>query len=79
MASIREDLDSFHRFASERLAGGASAMSLDELLMAWHDAQSRDEINQAIRRGLSDVDAGRHRPADESLESIRQRFGFRDA
>jgi len=76
MSSIREDLDSFNQFAAERLAGGAPAASLDELFMEWHDRRARDEINQAIRRGLADVDAGRFRPADEAMEAIRAEFGF---
>jgi hypothetical protein len=76
MSSTREDLDSFHHFAAERLAGGESPASLDELFMEWHDSRSRDEINEAIRRGLADVEAGRHEPAERAMESIRQRFGF---
>ncbi len=78
MSSTREDLDSFHQFAADRLTGGESTASLGELFMQWHDSRSRDEINDAIRRGLDDVDAGRYRPADESIESIRQQFGFAD-
>jgi hypothetical protein len=76
MSSTREDLDNFHQFAAARLAGGESTASLGELFMQWHDSGSRDEINQAIRRGLGDVDAGRHKPADERMESIRQQFGY---
>ena len=50
MSTIQDDLESFHKFASERLASGASPMSLDELLMLWHDLHDRDAINDAIRR-----------------------------
>lgn len=50
--------------------------SLYELFMRWLDRRERDEINEAIRRGLSDVDAGRYAPADEVMESIRREFGF---
>jgi len=76
MSSIREDLNSFRRFVTERLAGGEPTASLDDLFMLWHDSHSRDEINQAIRQGLADVDAGRHKPASESLDSVRSRFGI---
>jgi hypothetical protein len=75
MSSTREDLDSFHRFAEQRLAADLTA-SLDDLLTEWSDTRARDEINEAIRRGLADVDAGRHQPADTAMESIRQKFGF---
>lgn len=76
MSSTREDLDSFHQFAAERLASGKSAASLDDLFTEWHDRRARSEINQAIRQGLADVDAGRYEPADEAMETIRQQFGF---
>jgi predicted transcriptional regulator len=46
--------------------------------MEWQDSQLREEISEAIRRGLNDVDMGRHRPVDEAMEAIRQRLGIRD-
>jgi hypothetical protein len=76
MASIRDDLESFHQFAAERLAAGEVVESLDELLMSWYDSRSSDDIHEAIRRGLADVDAGRYESADGAMESIRQEFGF---
>lgn len=76
MSSTREDLDSFHQFAAQRLVSGESAASLEDLFIEWHDGRSRGEINQAIRQGLADVDAGRYEPADSATETIRQQFGF---
>lgn len=76
MSSTRDDLDSFHHFAVERLASGGSPASLDELFMEWSDSRSRDEVNDAIRRGLADIEAGRHQPANDAMESIRQQFGL---
>lgn len=76
MSSIRQDLDSFNQFAAERLAAGYRAESLDDLYTEWHDRRTRDEINQAIRRGLADADAGRYEPADQAVESIREEFGL---
>ena len=76
MSSVREDLASFQQFAAEQLATGESAASLDDLFMQWHDLRDRDEINQAIRRGLADVKAGRFEPADEAMEAVRKEFGF---
>ena len=76
MASTRDDLDSFNQFAAERLARGDSAASLDDLFMEWRDLCARKEINQAIRRGLDDVSAGRYEPADQATESIRRQVGF---
>ena len=39
--------------------------------MEWHDRRARDEINQAIRMGLADVDAGRFRPYRTGIELLR--------
>ena len=47
MSSIREDLESFHRFATERLAGGDPALSLDELFVQWHDERP---VTESIRQ-----------------------------
>ncbi|MBI2825195.1 MAG: hypothetical protein HYX69_10965 [Planctomycetia bacterium] len=49
---------------------------MDELFMEWSDSRSRDEVNDAIRRGLADIEAGRHQPANDAMESIRQQFGL---
>lgn len=76
MSSVRDELESFHHFAADRLASGDEPVSLDELFAEWQDAQSRDEINAAIRRGLADVEAGRFQDADEATEAIRQEFGL---
>ena len=76
MASIREDLESFQHFANERLANGDSGASLDDLFTEWHERRTREEVNQAIRQGLADIDAGRHESAEGAMESIREQFGF---
>lgn len=77
MASARDELDSFNRFALARL-GSDEAVSLNDLFAEWHDAQSREEINQAIRRGLADADAGRHKSVEDALDAVRQRLGIQD-
>jgi len=76
MSTVREDLERFQHFVDERLARGNDDASLDELFDQWQDLQSRDEINAAIRRGLADVDAGRHQDAFEAMKAIRQELGF---
>jgi predicted transcriptional regulator len=76
MSSIRDDLDSFNQFAAARLAADHGASSLDDLFMEWQDRRDRSEINQAIRQGLADVDAGRYESADQAMNSIRAEFGY---
>jgi hypothetical protein len=79
MATTREELESFYQYAAGRLKDGESEPSLDDLLMEWADSRDRPAINEAIRRGLADVDAGRHEPADQAMEKIRNEFGFPEA
>jgi predicted transcriptional regulator len=74
--SIREDLESFQHFANERLASGGAGDSLDDLFTEWHESRTREEVNQAIRQGLADIDAGRHESAKTAIERIREQFGF---
>jgi hypothetical protein len=76
MSSVRDELDSFHQFAALRLASGDPAPSLDDLFLQWCAQRDKDEINQAVRQGLADVEAGRHQPADQVMESLRKEFGF---
>ena len=76
MAVTQDQLDDFHRFASEKLNNGGANLSWDELFILWQSEHERDEINAAIREGLADVEAGRHQPAREAMEDIRKEFGF---
>ncbi len=76
MSSVRDDLESFHQFAIARLAGSASAASLDELLMEWQDLRDRESINEAISQGLAEIAAGRVISAREAMEELRKEFGF---
>ncbi len=77
MSTIQQDLENFHQFAIARLAKRPSVESLDELIVEWRDSQSTDEVNAAIRRGLADIEAGRHEPIEQAVQRIRDRFGFR--
>ncbi len=76
MSVTQEQLDDFHRFATERLNNGSSEVSFDDLVIEWDSVRNRDEINAAIRQGLDDIDAGRHRPADEVMEELRKKHNI---
>jgi predicted transcriptional regulator len=73
MAVTQDDLDNFHRFATERLSHGEADLTIDDLVIEWDSRRDRDEINAAIREGLADVDAGRTRPANEVTEELRKK------
>ena len=76
MTVTQQQLDDFHRFASEKLANGSAELTWDELFIWWRSSRDRESVNAAIRQGLADIDAGRYQPADEAMEEIRQEFGF---
>ncbi len=76
MAVTQAQLDEFHRFATDRLNNGGSELSFDDLVFEWDSVRNRDQINVAIRQGLDDIDAGRHRPADEVMEEMRNKHNI---
>lgn len=76
MAVTQQDIDAFHRFASQRVSNGGSKVSFDELVLEWESVRDRDDINAAIREGLADIEAGRHRPADEVMRELRQKHNI---
>lgn len=76
MASTREELESFHQYAARRLDGNELEPSLDDLLMEWADRQDRPTVNEAIVRGLADVNASRHETAEQAVEKICREFGY---
>jgi hypothetical protein len=67
MSSTREDLQSFNVFVEQRLGDASFPPSLDELFLQWHNRQHCEQIHESIRRGLSDVEAGRFEPADQAM------------
>lgn len=76
MAVTKQDLDSFHQFATNRIENGGAELSLEELAYQYECAKERDEVNAVIARGLKDIDAGRGRPAREVTEELRQKYGI---
>lgn len=75
MASVREELEQFHRFVIERLNHGADD-SFDDLLLEWHEKRENESVHQAIRRGLAEIDAGHHQPLEQAMAEIRAELGL---
>jgi len=76
MAVTQAELDDFHQFASQRIGMVQPEITFDDLVVEWESIRDRQDINAAIREGLADVEAGRHRPAGEAIESLRQKYGL---
>lgn len=72
MAVTKADLADFHRFAEEQLDNGGSELSLDELVSQWHAGREREEVSDAIRESLDDIEAGRTQPFREATDEFRK-------
>jgi len=76
MPITQNQIDDFHQFATDRLKSGGAELTIDDLLIEWDSSRNRDEINEAIREGLADIEAGRTRPADEVTEELRRKYNI---
>lgn len=72
MAVTQEDLENFHRFASQRIGNGAPELSLGELVEEWRAAQENRDVHAAIQESLADVEAGRTTPFREASAEFRR-------
>lgn len=68
MTVTKNDIQSFHQFADDKLANGGVG-SLHKLVTEWEE---RQEVNAAIREGIADVEAGRTEPFFESQNRFRE-------
>jgi hypothetical protein len=79
MPVAQQDLDSFHRFAQQKLQNGG-AESIEELFDLWRienpSPDEQAEIHAIIRQGIADIKAGRYRPADEVMVELRAKYGL---
>lgn len=78
MSSVREEVESFNRFANARLADGGAEPSFAELYLEWQVRQERESVNQAIREGIADVSAGRVYPARAAMAEILKELELDD-
>ena len=76
MSTTQEEIDSFHRFASEKLGSGRADFSMDELYRQWRSDQENADAIASIERGLADADTGRLRSMDEVDADVRNQLGF---
>ena len=80
MPLTQEQIDSFHRFASEKMSNGGANMTMQEILQLWSlenpTDQERAEVNAIIRQGDEDIAAGRGRPVDEVNEELRRKYNL---
>jgi hypothetical protein len=82
MTTTEQELDSFTRFAKQRLStSGETELSLDELFDLWRAENPSDERYAenvaAVREAINDFKNGdRGTPAREHSDQIRREFGI---
>ena len=80
MGTTQETLDSFHRFASEKLANGDSELSVADLYNLWRlenpTAEEQADLDVAISEGLADIKAGRTQSVDEAMRELRKKHNI---
>lgn len=75
-----QQLQDFNAFANQQLASSDEQPSLDELFSRWRAESAilsdEDAVVAAVSEGYADVQAGNHRPFDESDKAFREQHGI---
>lgn len=79
--ATQEQIDSFHRFATEQLRNGGRERTVDELYDQWRfENQSPEEFEEnvaAIQGAIDDMNAGdTGRDADEVIAEVRSQYNL---
>jgi hypothetical protein len=82
MQTTAEELEAFYRFALARIGNGQAKLSLAELVDLWElehpPARVQREVDEALDRAQSELEAGAGRPADAFNAELRAQYGFAD-
>lgn len=68
------ELQQFHEFAVQHLANAGESPSLEELLREWRSLCEREEVNEAVRESLLQIDHGETFPNKEVLAEAYRRL-----
>lgn len=71
MTVTKDELENFGRFAADEVERG-SATSLEQLVTLWRTRQN-EHVNDAIRQGLEQADAGLGRPLGDFMAEFREK------
>jgi hypothetical protein len=79
--ATKQQIDSFHQFASEELEGGGASLSMDELFSLWRARNpTGSEIAETVavlKAAQADIEAGDvGRPARATLREVCHRLGL---
>jgi len=77
MTITHDQLDSFHKFAAEKLDNDGADMSWPELVDHWRienpTADEQAEIYAALDESFHDIENGRHQPTGDVIRRIRKK------
>ncbi len=77
MPLTQEQLDSFHRFATQKINTGCTDMTMRELLQLWAldnpSAEEQADVAAIIRQGDKDIEAGNFQTLDDFMDDFRSR------
>jgi hypothetical protein len=80
MAITQNELDDFHRFASQRLGNGGGELSLPELVDLWmleHPSTAEQaEVKEIVRQGNADIESGNYRSIDQFMDDFRTKHNI---
>jgi hypothetical protein len=76
MSITTSEFESFADFGRAKLEVSGDDLTLDDLVVEWESRQNRDAVNAAIREGLDDALAGRHRPAEEVMADLQEKHNI---
>lgn len=76
MPASLEELESFSRFATQKLSHGDERPSLEECLRQWRAECERDELVVSIEASLEDVEQGRVQSVEDAFADVRRQLGW---
>ena len=74
MSVTESDIQSFAAFARDQATHDGAGLSITELAQKWDAQRQCEEVNEAVREGLADIEAGRTRPAREFMAEVREKL-----
>ena len=73
MTITQQDLQDFHRFGEEQLAGGGTA-SIDDLVAQWKAKRERERSVSDIRKGIAEYEEGKAVSVDEAFAEVKEQL-----
>lgn len=72
--TLKPDLDEYVRTAANEGHFPSASEYVEDLLQQKYDTHRRQKLDEALDRGLADIEAGRSLPLDEAFAEITSRI-----